>query len=130
VRPELVTGMKTIEQANAYAAAWIEAWNARDLERVLADYADDVVFRSPRIEVVTGDKSGFVRGKAALRAYWRRGIELAPDLHFKLDRTYVGTSAVTICYRNHRGQNVAETLVFDDRALVVEGIVTHAPGET
>jgi len=122
--------MKTIEQARSYAKAWIDAWNARDLERVLVDYADDVVFRSPRIEAVTGDKSGVVRGKDALRAYWRKGIALAPDLHFELVRTYVGSGAITIAYRNHRGQNVAETMVFDDAGRVAEGIVTHAPLET
>jgi hypothetical protein len=38
----------------------------------------------------------------------------------------VGSDAITICYRNHRRQDVAETLVFGKDLKVIEGIVTYS----
>ena len=29
------------KQANEFAAEWIEAWNAHDLDRILSHYTDD-----------------------------------------------------------------------------------------
>src|SRR5947208_1960250 len=34
-------------EPQGFAARWIAAWNARDVDSVLSDYADDVVFTSP-----------------------------------------------------------------------------------
>jgi len=113
-------------QARHFAQSWIDAWNGRDLDAILRHYAKDVVFRSPRIEAVTGDPSGIVVGIDQLTSYWTKALAQAPDLRFELDRVHVGNGAITIAYRNHRGQNVAETLAFDDQGLVKEGIVTHA----
>jgi ketosteroid isomerase-like protein len=38
---------KTREEAQACAEQWAAAWNARDVERVLAHFDDDVTFTSP-----------------------------------------------------------------------------------
>ena len=38
-----------------FAAAWIANWNARDVEAVLAHFADDCVFESPVAQTVTGE---------------------------------------------------------------------------
>ena len=108
--------------AESFARQWIEAWNGRNLEAVLSHYSDSVVFHSPRIAVVTGEAKQSVNGKAELRRYWTRALELAPDLHFELSSVLVGSDALTILYRNHRGQNAAETLLFGADGLVVQGI--------
>jgi ketosteroid isomerase-like protein len=102
--------MRTEEQARAFAQEWIAAWNAHDLDRILAHYADDVVFLSPVAQRRVGD--GRVVGVAALRAYWSAALQAAPDLRFVFDRVLVGHDALTIMYRNHRGQRAAETCEF------------------
>jgi hypothetical protein len=109
-----------------FADEWIAAWNARDLDRILSHYAEKVVFRSPRIVEVTGDATCVVRGIDALRAYWRQALDRNPNLRFELDRVYASKDAITIAYRNHRGQNAAETLIFDERGLVTEGLAAYA----
>lgn len=111
----------TTEHADEFVREWIDAWNARDLERVLAHWADDCVFTSPLVVKVTGDPSGTVRGKAALRDYWRRGLALNPDLHFALERTFVGHDSVVIGYRNHRGQLCAEMIRLGSDGKAVYG---------
>src|SRR6478752_7068343 len=51
----------------ALGRQWVEAWNSRDLERVLTLYAKDAEMTSDRIPALGFDASGTVRGKASLR---------------------------------------------------------------
>lgn len=118
--------MTTVDVA-AYAAQWVADWNARDLDRVLAHYADDVVFRSPVAARVKPESGGILVGKAALADYWGAALPLVPDLHFTLEQAFSSVGAVTILYRNQRGQQVAETLVFNDDGLVESGLGAYAP---
>lgn len=111
--------------ADEFAAAWLAAWNAHDLDEILEHYADDVVFHSPRIRTVTGRDVDSVQGTDELRSYWSAALASAPDLRFELDRVLVGSDALTILYRNHRGQHVAETFVLRD-GRVVQSIATYA----
>jgi glutathione S-transferase len=68
------------EDAQAYARRWIAAWNARDLEAVLALFAEDAVLISPKAESFIGKAR--VEGKAALRAYWSVALEKIAQLEF------------------------------------------------
>ena len=72
----------TEAEAQEFALEWIAAWNSHDLDRILTHYADDVEVTSPLVETVLGPGKVTVRGKAALRAYWRqarpRGSYLFP----------------------------------------------------
>ena len=110
--------------AEKFAASWAEAWNAHDLERVLSHFAEDVVFASPVAAQLIEGSDGVLRGKAALRGYWARGLRAIPDLHFTVLDVYAGVSAVVISYRNQKGARVSEVLIFDG-PLVVEGHGTY-----
>jgi len=100
------------EFARAFATAWIEAWNAHDVERVLEHYTDDVHFASPYVARIAGEPSGQLTGKVALRAYWTKALTMVPDLHFTLIEVLAGVGAITLVYRGHRG-TVAETFQLD-----------------
>lgn len=71
------------DEAETWARDWIAAWNAHDLAAVLARFADDVEFRSPKAAAITG--RGTVRGKPALEAYWRAALAQVGALHFVFD---------------------------------------------
>ena len=60
---------------NELAAEWKEACNSHDLDRILALYREDVIFKSPRVRTVSGEESGILRGKSAVRDYWRRILD-------------------------------------------------------
>lgn len=107
-----------------FAAQWISLWNARDAEAVLAQYADDVVFTSPRACKVLPETGGTVRGKDALRRYWKLALEGNPDLHFELAGVYSGIDTIVIQYRNQVGGLVSEVLIFRNNR-VVEGHAMH-----
>jgi hypothetical protein len=114
----------TAEEARAFAQDWVDAWNRHDIEAVLVHFHDDVVFSSPVAARVLPETSGVVRGKAALRHYWRTALALLPDLHFEVIGVYRGQSQLVINYRNERGGLVNEILVFDG-GLVREGHGTY-----
>jgi glutathione S-transferase len=98
--------------ARAFAAEWLEAWNAHDIDRILAHYTDDVELSSPFVVSIAGEASGTLKGKDALRAYWTKALDLLPTLHFELVDVLSGVNFLTIYYRGHRG-NVAETMHLD-----------------
>ena len=79
-------GAMTEAAAQDFARAWVEAWNRRDIEAVLAHYAEDAVFVSPKAERFVG--SSRIEGKTALRAYWETAIEQVSALRFTLDTAF------------------------------------------
>jgi hypothetical protein len=104
--------------AQAFATEWIDAWNAHDLDRVLAHYADDFEMQSPLIVMIAGEPTGRLKGKAAVRAYWTKGLQLLPDLYFELVSVLTGVEGLTLVYHGHRGL-VAEAFQFGtDRKVV------------
>lgn len=110
---------------DAFAKAWEAAWNSHDLDRILAHYSDDVVFRSHKAVRLVG--SGELRGKAALRDYWRRALIAQPDLSFVVVNVLHGHGMLVITYQNHRDVLAAETLRFGPDSLVVEASACHRP---
>lgn len=108
----------------AFAARWIAAWNARDIDAVLADYADDVVFTSPTAARFVPDSGGIVRGKDALRRYWAAALEANPHLHFELIEVFAGVDTIVVHHSNQVSGVVSEVLTFRD-GLVSVGHAAH-----
>jgi hypothetical protein len=100
--------MLDAKSAHAFAEEWVAAWNAHDLERILSHYTDDVTLTSPVVVQLLGDPSGTVRGKTALRAYFRRGLDAYPQLRFVPERVSWGIASLVISYVNQRGTHTAE----------------------
>lgn len=112
-------------KADAFARAWVAAWNDRDIDRILSHYADNVVFHSPRIALVLGGGAASVRGKAALRDYWTKALERSSTLYFELDTVLTSSDAITLLYTNHREELVAETFLFDGEGEVCESVAAY-----
>ena len=74
----------THNEARARGAEWARAWNARDIEAVLAHFTDDVTFLSPLAADVVGTPE--LRGKPALRAYWQQALARIARRHFTVER--------------------------------------------
>ncbi|MDN4982749.1 nuclear transport factor 2 family protein [Bradyrhizobium arachidis] len=104
---------------------WVEAWNARDLERVLTLYDNATVMTSDRIPAMGFDASGTVRGKDELRAYWGKALGLLPELHFTLIDVFVSPDSLVVFYENERGKKICEYLRVNDAGLIVQGSANH-----
>lgn len=91
------------EFADRFASEWIAAWNAHDVERVLAHYTEDFEMSSPYIVSIGGEPSGTLRGRQAVGDYWRLALARMPDLRFELVATLLGAHSLTLYYRGARG---------------------------
>jgi ketosteroid isomerase-like protein len=110
----------------AFGRRWNDAWNAHDLDAVLALLHPDVAFSSPHVPTIAGEPSGVLHGKRAVRAYWAEALRRMPDLHFDLLGVTVGHDAVAIRYTNQAGMESVEILLLDDDGLVIRGAGTYA----
>ena len=103
---------------SSHAREWIAAWNAHDLERILALYADDAELVSPFVSRLTGRSDGSLRGKAALRDDFARGLKASPMSRFEFIRLYPGVRSCVLEYRSVNGLRAAETMKFDSQGKV------------
>jgi hypothetical protein len=115
------------EQADRFATEWIGAWNAHDLDAIVAHYAEDVDFVSPFVAALTGEESARIEGRAALREYFRRGLDAFPDLHFELYTALPGVSSIALHYRSVGGRLAIETMELDPAGLVVRAAAHYSP---
>jgi hypothetical protein len=98
---------------DAYAANWYAAWNARDLDAILALYAEDIEFSSPFVSALGFGPMGVVHGIGMLRAYVETVLSRVPELHFEPVSLCAGARGHTLIYRTHANVLVAETHEMD-----------------
>jgi ketosteroid isomerase-like protein len=104
-----------IKGVTAEAMEWLEAWNARDLDRILNHYTEAIEFTSPTVRERWGIADGRLSGKEALRKHFSRGLELAPHLSFTLLSVLIGIDSILIIYRRESGKIVADLVVPDEQ---------------
>ena len=102
-----------------FAAEWIAAWNARDLDRILKPYARDIEFRSPFVSRLLNSNANSFRGIAVLRVYFGRALNAYPDLHFVSRRVYCGAQSLVLEYQGISSLLAAEMMEFNDAGFVV-----------
>ena len=115
------------EQADRFAIEWIGAWNAHDLDAIVAHYAEDVSFVSPFVAALTGEESARIEGRDGLREYFRQGLEAFPDLHFELYTALPGASSIALHYRSVGGRLAIETMELDAAGLVSRAAAHYSP---
>ena len=98
----------------------------QDLDRVLDFYTNDVIFHSPLIARLSHDPSGTVHGKAALRAYVKKGFEVFDHIKFTVLDVLRGVDSIAIHYKGITGTHVVEVLFFDKDGVVRESYVHYA----
>lgn len=118
--------MLTEESARKFADEWIAAWNSHDLEQIMAHYADNVVLISPVAAKLLNDPSGAVKGKQALRAYFKKGLEAYPQLKFELIETMWGLSSVVLHYVNQKGTKSGEFVEMDSAGKIVKAVANYS----
>lgn len=114
----------TDEQALEFAAEWIENWNRRDADAVLAHFAEDAEFTSPRALVVAGKAT--LQSRRELAEYWHAALKGIGAIRFTLDHVVndAGAGRVTIVYVaeiDGRQVRAAEFFQFNVAGQVIRG---------
>ena len=117
--------MITKEQAHQLASHWIQAWNSHDLDEILAHYVEDVVLVSPIVVKLLNDPLGTVRGKAALREYFKKGLEVYPNLKFDLIDVMWGVHSMVFYYINQNGTKTSEVVEVDSTGKITQVIANY-----
>jgi ketosteroid isomerase-like protein len=65
------------------AQQWFDAFNAHNLESLLALYDEEAIHFSPKLKIRQPETGGLVRGKAALREWWQDSFKRLPTLHYQ-----------------------------------------------
>ena len=113
-------------QARHLAAQWTESWNNHDLDSIMSHYADDVVLISPVAARILGDPAGKVSGKAALRAYFKRGLDVYPNLRFELTDVMWGLASVVLYYSNQNGSKTGEYMEIGADGKVTKVVANYS----
>jgi ketosteroid isomerase-like protein len=114
----------TRDEAWKLAEDWAAAWNAHDLDAILAHYEDAVELTSPVAARLLGAADGKVAGKENLRAYFQRGLAAYPELQFHLVDVLWGVSSVVLYYTNQSGNRTAEFMEISAAGKVAK-VIAH-----
>jgi hypothetical protein len=110
------------------AELWLERFNARDLDSLLALYSEEAVHHSPKLREREPETGGKIAGKAALRRWWEDSFKRLPGLHYREIALTSGTDRAVLEYaRELPGSeplHVAEVFVCKG-GKIVESFVFH-----
>lgn len=76
----------TSKEIITVANKWFEAFNTQNLEALLALYHENAEHYSPKLKVRQPETNGLIKGKSAMRAWWKDAFTRLPDLHYKIVR--------------------------------------------
>ena len=114
----------TYERMMEFAAQWIAKWNRRDVESVLAHFADDAQFVSPLAAQFVG--RSVLRDKEEIRAYWQAGMTRMSIIEFTLDHASWDERRreLTVVYQarlNDECKRACEIMQFDPSGRQIQG---------
>jgi len=105
---------------------WVAAWNAHDLDAIIAHYEDEIELTSPAAAQLLGTADGKVAGKANVRAYFQLGLEAYPDLYFHLEDVLWGVSSAVLYYKNQKGTRTAEFMELSASGKVARVVANYS----
>lgn len=111
------------------ATKWFNAFNAHDIEMLLALYDESAEHYSPKLKVHKPETNGLIKGKSALRDWWTEAFKRLPQLHYELLHLTVEGERVFMEYiRNTPGEpdlRVGELLIIRNEKIIAS-LVYHS----
>ncbi len=104
----------TKDEAWSLANHWVAAWNAHDLDLIMTHYEDAIELISP------------VAARPNLRAYFQRGLEAYPELHFRLEDVLWGINSIVLYYTNQKGTRTGEFMELSASGKVVRVVANYS----
>lgn len=116
----------TRDDAWSLARDWVAAWNSHNLDSIMTHYEDAIELTSPSAAQLLGTPDGKVAGKANLRAYFQRGLDAYPELHFRLENVLWGVNSVVLYYINQKGTHTAEFMELSANGKVARVVANYS----
>ncbi|RZJ69412.1 MAG: nuclear transport factor 2 family protein [Flavobacterium sp.] len=104
------------------AMRWFEAFNTKELDKLLSLYDDNAQHFSPKLKIHKPETNGLVKGTGALRDWWQDAFDRLPTLHYKVKTLTANEYRVFMEYtRTVQGEadmEIAEVLEVKDGKIV------------
>lgn len=121
--------MLTSEWAMNVSTQWCDAWNKRDIDALMALYADDAELNSPLVAKRWGVAHGWIRGKEHLRKNFEIGMQ-TPGMYFTLEHVLLGQRSFCIFYTRENGSRVCDLFELNEMNQLLRIVACHAPPNT
>ncbi|MGE4220327.1 MAG: nuclear transport factor 2 family protein [Alphaproteobacteria bacterium] len=108
----------------ALAQRWCDAWNGKDIDAIMALYADDVSFNSPSVVTRWNIPDGWIRSKDRLRANFEKGLQ-TPGMHFEVTNVLTGLHSVAILYARETGALALDLVELDEDGLICRVVACY-----
>ncbi|WP_252763140.1 nuclear transport factor 2 family protein [Flavobacterium sp. NRK F7] len=109
-------------QLQQIAIRWFEAFNAKDLEKLLDLYDEDAQHYSPKLKIRQPETNGLIEGKEALRSWWQEAFERLPSLYYKVTSLTANSDRVFMEYirqvDNEEDIAIAEVLEIKEDKII------------
>lgn len=116
------------EKNKEIARKWFDAFNRHHLEDLLALYDENAEHYSPKLKVRKPETQGLIKGKPALREWWKDAFDRLPDLNYEVIRLTADEEQVFMEYIRHvpgeEDLSVGEVLEIN-QGLIVYSRVYH-----
>lgn len=116
----------TPENLQSIAFRWFDAFNNKELEKLLSLYDDEAKHFSPKLKIRQPETNGLVVGKEAMRAWWQDAFDRLPSLHYKVTSLTANSDRVFMEYiRQVDGEAdmlVAEVLEVKDGKIIASRV--------
>lgn len=108
------------------AKKWFEAFNTHDLEKLLSLYHEEAEHYSPKLKIRKPETNGLVKGRNALRDWWKDAFDRLPTLNYDPTSFTANEERVFMEYiRKVEGESdmlVAEVLEIKNRMIIASRV--------
>ena len=116
----------TPETLQSIAFKWFEAFNTKQLEKLLSLYDDEAQHFSPKLKIRQPETNGLIIGKEAMRVWWQDAFDRLPSLHYKVTSLTANGDRVFMEYTrqvtNEEDMLVAEVLEVRDGKIIASRV--------
>ena len=112
----------TPAQALSFAASWYAAWNAHDIDAIMAHYDKAIEHSSPFIKRYNGTDDVSIKGIAGVRDYFARALARNPTLRFDPLHVTTGLESVLLVYRRMSGDLAGEVFFLNVAGKIVRSV--------
>ncbi len=105
---------------------WFAAFNKHDIEMLLALYDDNAEHYSPKLKIHQPETKGLIKGKEALRNWWKDAFKRLPNLHYGVIKLTADDEQVFMEYirstPNEDDLRVGEVLVMRNEKIIASRV--------
>ena len=112
----------TPESLQSIAFRWFEAFNKKQLDKLLSLYENDATHYSPKLKIRQPETKGLVIGIEAMKVWWQDAFDRLPTLTYELKSLTANSDRVFMEYvRKVEGEEdmlVAEVLEIKEGKII------------